>query len=314
MSGFNWLHFSDLHLAPGGKFNTLYARTQLFNFLRKETSANRLPCDYIFITGDIAHKGNYDGVLSNIQQLFVSLNWNDYSRVFWAVGNHDISRDNKIRRLLIEDIRSKDEFNNMCFEDHMSDPEIRDYLVKKASNDYHHIHRIMLNREAYNPDDLLSPHMKYSLPDLNLVVLNTCITSCDSNDEHNLYIQECGLHYVFEGLDNSKPTIVLGHHGYQFFKNSEQTVLSHLFDSRNVDLYLCGHVHRLGYSEFPDASRDIHQISCGGNIEGNNTRVSFLHGTYDSENHNICVKVFSYSENGNREWQEDRNLNRRLNG
>ena len=62
LGDFHWLHFSDLHLTPEEKFDTIMARDELKKFLRDETTAGRLTCDYIFFTGDIANKGNYDGV------------------------------------------------------------------------------------------------------------------------------------------------------------------------------------------------------------------------------------------------------------
>ena len=86
MSSFHWLHFSDLHLTLDAdeNFNTQYARKQLLAFLNDETDAGRLPYDCIFMTGDLAHKCNYDGVSKHIQHLFTSLKWKwrDYDRAF----------------------------------------------------------------------------------------------------------------------------------------------------------------------------------------------------------------------------------------
>jgi predicted MPP superfamily phosphohydrolase len=57
-SDFNWLHFSDLHIAQPG-FDSGYARKQLLSFLSQEIENDNFNPDYIFITGDVAHKGNY---------------------------------------------------------------------------------------------------------------------------------------------------------------------------------------------------------------------------------------------------------------
>ena len=311
MGSFHWLHFSDLHLTPKISFKPYYARSQLLKFLDRETTAGRLPCDYIFITGDIANQGNYDGVPRFIEQLFKSLEWSDYKRVFWAVGNHDISRTSLLRKLVIKRIR-EGEYDSELFENLMFDPEIREVLIQKVMKEYHRWHKEILTEATKG--NFSDPHNKYLLPDLNLVVLNTCLTSCDDSDEHNLCIQDCSLHEVFEGLDRSKPTFVMGHHGMEFFKHSERRAMAHLFDSSSVDLYLCGHSHALGHSEFPEVCREIHQITCGGITTANCYNPTFIHGHYDSATHSIQITPYSYATAGNQDWQFNPGIHRKFNG
>ena len=325
MGAFSWLHFSDLHLELNEKFSTQYARKRLLGFLSAETAAGRLPYDYIFITGDVANRGVYRGVPAFAKQLFEALGATDLSKVFWAAGNHDIPRKSRLRELVISHIRSSKRSEEL-FEELMNDPETRDVLLSKVIKDYARNHNKILGKQAFDIRHPSNPHVKYLLPDLNLIVLNTCLTSCDDNDDRNLFIRGGGLLSMFEGLDSGKPTFVIGHHGIEYFRQGEQDVLGSLFDSGGVDMYLCGHSHRLGYSDFPEASRTIHQITCGGGAVKNPYKISFIHGQYDDgqsysgdgdgsrSGGSVILKPYSYAENGNREWQFDGSLHRKLNG
>ena len=122
---FHWLHFSDLHLSPKAGFNSEFAKEQLIEFLREETINGRLPYDYIFITGDIVHGCDYSNVQDFISKLFKALNCTSkkYNQMFWAVGNHDIYRDNKLRKLTITKILRNDSNSEQLFEELMNDTE-----------------------------------------------------------------------------------------------------------------------------------------------------------------------------------------------
>ena len=87
MGSFNWLQLSDLHFSPKTHFDTTTARNQLLAVLEKE----RLKCNYLFITGDIANRGEYGSSKEYLDQI-ISCVKVPASNVFWAVGNHDIKR------------------------------------------------------------------------------------------------------------------------------------------------------------------------------------------------------------------------------
>jgi predicted phosphodiesterase len=264
MGDFHWLHFSDLHLTPNANFNTAFARERLIDFLAAETKAGRLQCDYIFITGDIANKNDYSGAKKFIGELFRALNWTSdkYSNVFWAVGNHDISRENMLRNYIIEDIR-KPAGGMRLFEEKMKDGQSREALLSEGMRDFTgwlkdsgfqneagRVRRAVDPPSEIEKKNIEAYHRVYATPDLNVVALNTCLTSYDTNDENNLYITEPGLLSVFNNIDAARPTYVIGHHGMDFMSRETRESLGHLLSVNNVGLYLCGHTHRLGYDEF----------------------------------------------------------------
>ena len=311
---FDYLHFSDLHLTTKVNSDTELARKRLVEFLKNKTSAGDLPCDYIFITGDIAYKNDYSGAKAFIEKIFESLKWNQnkYNQVFWAVGNHDISRKNMLREIIISHIRGTENAEKR-FEECMRDPRVRSELFMGDMSDYYKWHE---ESHLYDHSNLvdITDHKLHKLPNLNLITLNTCLTSCDDNDNHNLHIVETKLFDVFENIDINNPTFVMGHHGKGFFTDETQHKLGHLFGSKNVDLYLCGHSHRPGYDAFLQTKEDVHQITSGGGVIDGYSVLSFMHGHYDREEATLTVTPYSYADRGNRDWSFDGALHARLDG
>ena len=314
---FNWLHFSDLHLKPDTEvsFDTSRARRRLLEFLRTKTTADELPWDYLFITGDIANRNDYSGSKDFIDKMLEALKWtnNNEPRVFWAVGNHDISQENTIRNTIINSIRDSDDGEGLFVTRMNRTDDCSKVLCIQGMNVYKRWHKVLMYREANSPKST-NPHVVYRLPNLNLIVLNTCLASCDSEDEHRLFICDSNLHDLFNNMNPNNPTFVIGHHGNEFFTRKTQETLGFVFDDENVDLYLCGHSHRVGHMHIPVAGRDIHQITCGGGLVDDYSKFSFMHGCYDSEKNEVIIVPYSYSEKGNKNWQRDDSLHRRLDG
>ncbi|MDR2712464.1 MAG: metallophosphoesterase, partial [Clostridiales bacterium] len=304
MGGFKWLQFSDLHFSMHDSFDTRMARKALLDFLAKE----RFTCDYIFFSGDIADKNNYTDAEVYIQKIISNI---AHEQVFWAAGNHDIKRGSLLRSNIITQIRS-DKDPQKQFEKNMADQEIRVLLTYSGMSDYISQYDQLFGRKLPT-DEISAAHIYYPLDHCNLVVLNTCLTSCDDNDPSNLLIAEPRLLEVFDRVsDKSKPLIVIGHHGKDFFHYDEQEKLAKLFEDAGVDIYLCGHSHRLGYARFDAAGRDIPQITCGGGKIDNYSVFSFMLGEYDAGKNTVSITPYSYSDRGSGQFQKDFNLHRRL--
>ena len=302
MSDFSWLHFSDLHFSPREGFNTKRARDALLRCIK----VNKLFPTYIFITGDIANKANYIGASEYLNDLFTETKV-VRERVFWAVGNHDISREGKVRASIIKGIRNATD-SSAEFESSMADDETRNLLTVSGMSAYIEQYEKLLGYKLLNNE---LPHRLIHLPELNLIVLNTCLTSCDNADEQKLYIVEAGLDNVFDGIDIAKPTIAIGHHGRSFLARKDQDELGMLFEDNGVDFYLCGHEHRLGRDIFPATERVIPELICGGGVFDSHSQFVFMHGRYNDSNYSVTVTPYSYSES-TAKWDVARNLHRRF--
>jgi len=306
MSKFTWLHFSDLHFNSGDTFAMAHARKSLYSFLKN----NKISCDYLFITGDIADKGDYSESLASAKNLINSITFNtSCENIFWSVGNHDIERGitlkNKVIKKIRENTNPREIYQKYICDDNSIEKEI---LCKNGMAKYHSNYKLITGFDF--PNDVVNEHrFVHSIKDFNLIILNTCITSCDENDTGKLLITDPKLLDLFDGLDKTKPTIVLGHHGKDFFNPNEYDDLGILFDDR-VDLYLCGHSHLLGYSRFDNARNDIHQLTCGGGKIDGYSKLVFMYGEY--EEGTIKITPYSFAETGTREWGVDYKLHRRL--
>lgn len=301
MGNFNWLHLSDLHLKQFEQFDISSMRAKLLEKL-KELEAVK----YIFITGDIANQFEYANAQEIINEIKAATNVLN-ENVFWSVGNHDITRKNANRNSLIKRMRGSGNKskNKKKFEDIISDDENRCLLYDFEFKTYYEKHKEILGYEPVG-----RPHAFYETDDLCIINLNTCITSFDDNDAHNLYVIEPNLLKLFEKKYN-KPVFVLGHHSIDFFSDDEKERIQEMFDGK-VDLYLCGHAHRLGYMAFPNTELEIHEITCGGGICDNYSVYSFVYGKYNSDKKSIRVEPYSYRDRGNKKWRQDYELHRKL--
>jgi hypothetical protein len=154
-------------------------------------------------------------------------------------------------------------------------------------------------------------HTLVSDLNLNVVVLNTCLTSFDNQDENNLYLINKELIEIFDRVDKSKPTFVIGHHGREFLARSEAGKLEDLFNNV-VDIYLCGHSHRLGYSTLDNTDNNVIELTCGGGIPDDYSKCSFFYGQFIGSASEVKLTPYSYSEKGNHEWNKDYTLHRKL--
>lgn len=301
MGNFNWLHLSDLHLEQFEGFDVSRMRNKLLEELKKLEDLK-----YIFITGDIANKFKYGNAKKLIVEIKKATGVKD-ENVFWSVGNHDISRLNGNRNALIKKMRGTGGKGKTKkkFEDIIAVDENKHLLYDYEFEEYYKKYNEIL---GYMPDQ--KPHCIYERDDLYVINLNTCITSYDDNDAHHLHIIEPGLLKLFEKQYN-KPVFALGHHTIDFFSDAEKEKIQELFDGK-VDLYLCGHAHRLGYMVIPNTELEVHEITCGGGVCDNYSVYSFVYGKYDSNTKSIKMEPYSYRDRGNKKWQPDYGLHRKL--
>lgn len=301
MGNFNWVHLSDLHLKQFENFDISNMREKLLKELEKLKDVQ-----YVFITGDIANRFQYGDAKKVVAEIKSATKVKD-ENVFWSVGNHDISRQYKSRNSIIESMRGngKGKKAKKSFESIIADSESKHLLYDFEFEEYYKQYKEIL---GYDPVE--KPHAFYERESLCIVNLNTCIASYDDNDAHHLQIVEPALLKIFK-KKYDKPVFVLGHHSTDFFSDDQKDLLYELFDGK-VDLYLCGHAHRLGYRLLPNTRMDVHEIICGGGNGDNFSAYSFVYGMYDSDTKSVQVVPYSYRDKGNKEWNVDYELHKKL--
>lgn len=294
MGSFKWLHLSDLHFRMCEGFDMSLILERLETVLKEEAKNEKFR--YIFLTGDLADCCDYAMVEPRIKKIFLEseILEND-GKIFWVCGNHDIPRGRKHRNREIADIRDKSK-EDITFESEFVDDESRELLLN-AFNEYY-IARANLFGMGFIDE---YPHQVIHTEDAEIVLLNTCLTSCDDEDEHKLYLCEPRLINLFNEIEQGKPVFVLGHHSLNYLADSDRRKLISLFCEKNVSVYLCGHAHQLGVQPLYENTQEI--VSGGFKTDGHAV-ISFIIGIFDEEQGEYSLIPYTY-RHGSMKWGED---------
>ena len=237
-----YLHLSDFHV---GKDD--YAQRKIFKAILdhvREKQADGWVPDLVFITGDIANRGqaseydifNYE-FLAELETIF----GNDWQgKIFAVPGNHDVDRS-RVKFLDREAMGTQDA---MVFDVTPESQSTRQTFVLSGvqayiENDESHAAENWLDTPTGTFTEIVDIHGV----SLGIVGINTAWLSKDDKDKGNL---TPGLNLVqdaLEGLPDCDLRIVLGHHPLDWFLEKEANRIRQIFGKHHV-LYLHGHLHR----------------------------------------------------------------------
>ena len=237
-----WLHLSDFHFGKDG-----YGQRQLFKYIldhvRERVSNDDVP-DLVFITGDIANKGQdkeYEEFYENFfMPLRECLTSDSQERIFVIPGNHDVDR-NQARALQTNNILKRvPEFLDPTERGQFERQIISSRFKAFVNNDLTHMEDHWLNSSKGTFHKILE------LKGIKVGILgvNTAWFSFSDNDRHNL---STGKSLLEDGLFSIKDCdikIVLGHHPIDWFLDSEVEPIRSLL-GRFTALYLHGHLHKI---------------------------------------------------------------------
>lgn len=294
-----WGHFSDLHFQFSQKgFKTQDLRDKLLEKLI-ENAKDSGKVDYLFITGDIFHKGENDGqkaeeVVKYIKKM-AEASGCDLKNVIICPGNHDLAR-NKARKLNLEGIL-KDSNENGGINFNGFYPIVVENTCKPF---------VKICKEINGRAEVNATHYHLQMGPLNVYVLNTAIfagqtypgdrKSKKELEDTNLYICEENLFNLKtkSGKKNdAKLNIILAHHGTECFPEKEREQFLNFIRDMNIDLYLCGHVHK-NIARTLDEAKGTQQFSCGGLFVDKYNSPSFIIGEYDEDTHQVCLSNYQY--------------------
>ena len=179
-----WLHLSDFHFGKDG-----YGQRQLFKYIldhvRERVSNGDVP-DLVFITGDIANKGQdkeYEEFYENFfMPLRECLPSDSQERIFVIPGNHDVDR-NQARALLTNDVLKRvPEFLDPTEQGQFERQTISSRFKAFVNNDLTHMEDHWVNSSKGTFHKILE------LKGIKLGILgvNTAWFSFSDNDRHNL--------------------------------------------------------------------------------------------------------------------------------
>jgi len=254
-------------------------RDRLIEELKSETYKN---IDFIFITGDLAYQGaGYDQELTNFINNILYVTGVELANLFIIPGNHDLKRT-QTRKLLLDGLRKDDvklekdsiETLDKGFE------QYKKFYKKVKKENWKDIYKVV-NRD-----------------DVNIILLNTAFLAGTDADEGNLNICKEEFYKSIKELKDQDNciNIVLGHHPIDCFSNSAQLKIRNNFQDFNVDIYLCGHVHKAGYDYDVNTGRLIPSYNCGSCMVDNYATVTFVIGTLDTETKSGEITYYKWNQ------------------
>ena len=306
-----WGHFSDLHFQFDKEgFDTQDLRKKLIDKIETYRKING-KFDYLFITGDILHKGNQDikekkEIIEYLLELAKAAECEE-ENVILCAGNHDLKRFRARKNTLDNILKEYKEEGSWDYNGYCS------IVVNDVCTPFKEICQLINHRQEVTPLHYFIP-----LENINLYVLNTSVFAGQTYpgekeanpdlEDTNLYICDTNLYELKNKVKdlNDKLNIVIAHHGVECFEKEEQKKFLNFLRDLKIDLYLCGHVHKTKYRSLDEAG-ETKQCSCGGLFVDTYNSPSFYIDEYDQENHLMKMKCYEYILNVN-DWRPSNSL------
>lgn len=243
MTILRWLHLSDFHTGKDG-----YGQSRLFQYILEHVKSrvdSGLAPHIVFITGDIANKGQGDQYWEfneNFLLPLISLLPNEtQNQVYLIPGNHDVDR-NQTRAVQTYDILVK----------------VSEFLDPDDRGQFHRKQAVIPRFQAYAENDmtstgehwLFSPrgvfdnnNLSFGGKKIGVLGINTAWLSCSDYDRHKLSAGKPLLEDGLEKIRDCDFKFVLGHHPLEWFLDEELDPVRSLLGKHNV-IYLYGHMHK----------------------------------------------------------------------
>jgi len=324
MGEINWLHISDLHFGSETKIKDIETIRRKFLDYVKTKFKGKIEFNYLFVTGDIfngreffddsSDESKREQFIKKATEFFDELISNmaiNKNNVFIVPGNHDTNRKKRKgeekgeKEIYIEELRHKYESGIRVFDE----KAMQAYKIKYQSE----FNKFCAGLGVKYCD---KAHKLDKRNDADILMLNTSISSCKSEEKSNLLLGKFLFEEEFEKIDSenkedeSRPLFILAHHCLDYFIDNDIMVMKSKFEcKKNSALYLCGHNH------FADVKKidDIHILLCGTDVgteevrKGNykKNEVNFLRGSFDSALEETTVYFYKWSRE---RWMENRDL------
>jgi hypothetical protein len=140
--------------------------------------------------------------------------------------------------------------------------------------------------------------------DFNIICLNTALASSGKGEDGKLIVGMSLVQKALEGIDASKPGIVLAHHGFESLLLREQEQLEIKLKDSGALLYLCGHEHLAGCRNISSMreTQPLLAYICGTELDKRSNNqpaemVIFL-GELDTEERCGHVQGFEWNKRG----------------
>ena len=300
-----WLHLSDFHV---GKDN--YGQKRLFKnlleYIKMQVDEGKAP-DMVFITGDIANKGQekeyeifYDDFYLHLYDV---LPRECKENIFIVPGNHDVdqtqARAARTHDVLLSIPEFLDPTEEGLFERSILLPRFNAFIKNDFSYSEEE-HWLRTQNGAFQKKLAIKGYS------LGIIGINTAWLSNSDQDRHKL---SGGIHILEEALEfleDSDIKIVLGHHPLDWLLDSQLDLTRAILGKKGA-LYLHGHLHK-GKGRYDEGAGQLFitlQAGAGFQARDDDLWVNgFLSCELDLTTHSLWVKPMQWSS-ANYEWTLD---------
>ena len=291
MSKVRWLHISDMHYGYES-YVTTEMRTNMLKSLPNILTGEAQP-EYLFITGDLRYgkecKSDFpEEIADNIKNLAKSFNILP-ERIHIAMGNHDVVREfgrTNIAPLLREEYKSK---NGSLNNDQMKTLEL-------SQHKFYEIYKSVCER------DPVPYHNVIKEKDFNIICLNTSFACSNDDEDGDLIVGMQLLQKELEKIDDSKPGIVIAHHGFESLQHKEREQLEIKLKEKGALLYLCGHEHMADCRNiaYRRENQPLFEYICGTGMDklpaGQPAEMVVFMGELDTEQKNGYIQAWEWRD------------------
>lgn len=301
-----FLHISDIHCGYSN-YGVNQMREKLAPQLLKFTQDKGQTIDYLFITGDLKYgpackEGYPPEALAFVREVQSSFDIKP-DHTFVVPGNHDVKRG-KMRTAAVNDIKES-------YQSHVgsiSDENL--VMLDMTQQEYRQLYQEICGNSCRGN------HFFVDLGPVNVIHLNTALICGSDGEDGSLIVGTTMLRDSLNGMDTSKPAIVLAHHSFDCLAQEEQMKLERLLKEKNALMYLCGHKHVNRFQQIASEVKDkpLWEILCGTNMDSapniEQTEMSIYVGTLDTNSSCGYIDAYKWSRR-NEEWMPDSEFSRR---
>lgn len=300
MRNLRWLHLSDIHF-NFDNYETTWLRDRLL-FKLNEFRGN---IDFLVITGDLLFQ--FGSTFSDVEKFLnnvISILEVSIDNVFIVPGNHDFKRSFD-RSVIIDGLKKDD--TSITNKVSALSVYMKTTLISEGQKEFWDFHqRILKRRDNYEDVHFISKRDNF-----NIVNLNTCLISGDKNEEGSLSIGMSQLIDTLKSIENKdNPIIAIGHHSLECFLESERNQIVQIFEDYNVDIYLCGHMHKSQHDINASGNRLIRSLVCGANMTNDYADPTFILGDIDLDTFECTIKYYKWKSR-RKEWGIDSDIDRK---
>lgn len=285
MGRIDWIQLSDLHFGYSD-FAVARFRERFPKYTQGFFEKMKIQNKFLFITGDIRYaksetaEKDYQEAVAFVQELMEMPNLGvDKDHIYVVPGNHDVTNDDSRICEITRLIEEKKYISRRGWIDEKT------LELLKPTELFCNFHKSVTGRA------FITNHVLASFDDINILSLDTSITCRGSSkDYRKLFLGTWLVLQALKDVAKNKKTIVLAHHGFEWFTPDEQSSLEALLKDYNAFLYLYGHSHEEHSSKLQTHIRPETEMTCfccpthmDENESGEQaTSMGFLTGTYDT--------------------------------